>query len=172
MDQEFATASVFLKQVLKQYTLGGKCLDVPSGDGRNTFLLAGSFNEVVAVDISEKYLKAIVEEPGSNVVIRQADVLKDGLTGLESFDFVCNIHFYHEMLTWRLLNDMRPNAYLLLETPACHGENFRTLPNETELGLLLKNCEVLLYEFKQCKHPANKEQRGRLKTLIKIRKDA
>jgi hypothetical protein len=91
---------------------------------------------------------------------------------LTEFGFICNIHFYNAQLTAQLLIGMRPNTYLLLETPACHGENFRTLPNEAELKLIFKNVTVLSYEFKQCKHLDNKEQRGRLKALIKRDGDA
>jgi ubiquinone/menaquinone biosynthesis C-methylase UbiE len=59
--QDFTTASPFLIQVLKLYAVPGnfeslKCLDIPSGDGRNTFLLAESFKEVTAIDINKKHL--------------------------------------------------------------------------------------------------------------------
>ncbi len=87
---------------------------------------------------------------------------------MEKYGVVCNIHFYHESLIRQLLTTMYKDALLPIETPACHGQNFRMLPKEIEAKELLKDYQVLRYEFRPCKHIDNYEQRGVLKTLIKI----
>jgi SAM-dependent methyltransferase len=177
IDTLFYNASPFLKSVLKYDALSKSiftdhCLDIPCGNGRNTFLLALHAERVTAIDIGQKYLDSLceaqIEYQQQNIETIQLDVLNQPLNDLEKYGLVCNIHFYHESLIRQLLTTMRKDALLLLETPACHGENFRMLPNEFELNELLKGYHVLRYEFKTCKHTDNQEQRGVLKALIKI----
>ena len=177
IDKSFGSASPFLKNVLKDEVLSKSicadhCLDIPCGNGRNTFLLASYAKRVSAIDLSQKYLDSLCEaqtEYGQqNIETIQLDVLNQPLNDMAKYGIVCNIHFYHESLIRQLLTTMRMDALLLIETPACHGENFRMLPNEIEASELFKDYQVLRYDFRPCKHADNEEQRGVLKTLIKI----
>jgi SAM-dependent methyltransferase len=177
IDKEFKNASSFLKSVLKDYVqsanaLNIRCLDAPCGNGRNSFLLASYFEQVTAVDIDQRYLDCLnadkAEYELKNIETVCLDILTQKLEDISQYGLVCNIHFYYGMFTRQLLAAMANGALLLIETPACHGQNFMMLPSEAEVNNLFAAHHVLHFEFKVCKHPYNHEQRGALKALIKI----
>jgi SAM-dependent methyltransferase len=175
IDQEFKYASPFLKQVTAQYGgefAGQHCLDIPSGNGRNTFLLAGYFKKVTAVDINEKYLQAIYrnqpryETPG-RITTLQSDILINPPGNINQYQMICNIHYFHATLIESLLKSMRRNALLLVETPGCNGRNYEILPAKAEIDELFAGHAILQTEFKICKHIDNTAQHGALKILIR-----
>jgi len=179
IDKENKYVSPFLKMVTGKYGASlqqSKCLDIPCGNGRNTFFLASHFNKIVAVDINGDYLQAIrlnaqqYPVPGE-IELYQNDILSDPIRELGEVQLICNIHFYKPALIKNWLVDMKNEALLLVETPGCHGRNFEILPNSDEIAALVQGQEVLYHEFKVCKHPENLEKRGKLKLLIKKRMD-
>jgi hypothetical protein len=123
----------------------------------------------MAMDINVGYLQTI-EEQKTGDIIRTAviDLHKSTLAEAAKYDMVCAIHFYAEGFIANLLKQMRQGSYLLVETPACHGENFRELPNQPELDGLFNNSQVLYDDFKKCNAASNGEARGSYKALIKI----
>lgn len=174
IDQDFNYVSPFLKKALIQYAKNLNndcCLDIPCGNGRNTFLLAKYFRNVTAIDINELYLRAIKSAinsymPTGQITTIHADVLKLIDIAVSSNQFICNIHFYNYSLAEYILTSMAKNSLLLLETPTCGGENFRALPNEDELQTLFARHKMLHYDFRLCNRVENNDKRGSLKALI------
>jgi SAM-dependent methyltransferase len=173
-DYNFSTASPFLKKMLQRPELAEHakdwdCLDVPSGNGRNTFLLGSVFRRVMAMDINAGYLK-LIEEQKVNDAIRTAaiDLHRSVLAEAAAYHLVCAIHFYEEQFMVKLIRQMRPGTFLMVETPACHGGNFRELPNQPELSRLFNKAQILFADFKKCNAMNNEEGRGSYKALIKI----
>ncbi|QJD95472.1 methyltransferase domain-containing protein [Mucilaginibacter robiniae] len=166
--------SPFVKRVIKAYHVQhdfaqDKCLDAPSGSGRNTFFLAQYFREVLAVDIDESALHMIAQSGEvTNVRLQTVDLKAPLDVEIASFKFVCIVHFFNVTFLRSLLKAMHTGAFLLIETPACHGENFRTLPTDGEIKELFRETELLVYDFKRCKHSANNEDRGAVKAFLKI----
>jgi 2-polyprenyl-3-methyl-5-hydroxy-6-metoxy-1,4-benzoquinol methylase len=166
--------SPFLKRVLnnKSFNINNnRCLDIPCGNGRNTFFLASQFKQVTAVDIDRRYLDAIqknepVYHERANIQVIQNDILGALFSG-KGYDLICNIHFWQASVITDLLKTMNIGAFLLIETPGCQGENYKILPSKDELAMLFQNAAILLKEFNVCKHPDNVEKRGTLKILIK-----
>ncbi|MFC0513541.1 class I SAM-dependent methyltransferase [Mucilaginibacter angelicae] len=179
IDKENKYVSPFLKMVIGKYGAVLKdsmCLDIPCGNGRNTFFLAGHFSKIMAVDINADYLQAIrlnaQEFPvPAKIELYHANILSKPVQETGKVQLICNIHFYHPDLIKNWLMNMSDEALLLVETPGCQGRNFEVLPNSREIETLIKGQEVLFYEFKVCKHPDNLEKRGKLKLLIKKRMD-
>jgi SAM-dependent methyltransferase len=175
IDREFTYASPFLKEVIKQYGddfADKRCLDVPCGNGRNTFLLAGCFKAVTAIDVNKDYLKAIdghIPEYGMVGVITtgQSDILINPIRNIGDYWLICNIHFFNISLIKKLLKAMHKDALLLIETPGCHGRNYEILPTRHELDALFTGYQILQYDFKVCKHTDNTDQRGALKLLLR-----
>ncbi|WP_186292794.1 class I SAM-dependent methyltransferase [Mucilaginibacter corticis] len=168
---DFCNVSPFVKTVLSKYQGKGDgyCLDAPSGSGRNTFFLAKHFCKVLAVDIDQTALKHIEQDAqGLNIQTKQLNLEHLSAFDLKCYDLVCVVHYYTVAFIELLLKKMQKGALLLIESPACHGENFRTLPNEQELKQILGKKELLSYRFRACKHPNNIESRGSAKILIKI----
>jgi SAM-dependent methyltransferase len=172
-DPEFKTASPFLRKVLLRHCKkpGSRCVDLPCGNGRNTFLLTRHFSHVHGIDINAAYLAAILQ--GSeyygipSISLEQRDLLSGQPVEAGSFNWICNIHFYRPELTKRCLGSMAYGSYLLLETPDCRGENFRDLPTEAEIRVLIGENEILEYEFKVCKNKNNVNGKGSARLLIK-----
>lgn len=175
IDREFIHASPFLKRILDEFKKDLEvqdCLDIPAGNGRNTFLLAAHFKKVTAIDINDQYLTAIERNKGAylnskRISTVQADILKDIPIQTDAHDFICNIHFYDEALTGQLIKEMKKGALLLLETPGCQGENYKILPAEKDLDGALQGCEILIKEFRSCPHQSNGDKKGALKMLIR-----
>lgn len=146
---------------------------MPCGNGRNVFLLAAHFKQITAVDIQPHYLSgidAIKNKYGlTHVDTVLLDILKNIPELLKEYQLICNIHFFDFGLIKGVLSQMAVGSHLLIETPSCHGGNYFSLPNESEVEVLFGSNEVLRYQFKRCKHEGNKAGRGILKTLIKKR---
>jgi SAM-dependent methyltransferase len=175
IDKDFRYVSPFLKRVVSQHEkefINQNCLDIPCGNGRNTFFLAGHFKNITAVDISKRYLEAIdkdVAEYAKAGIITtiNSDILEEKVSDISGYKFICNVHFFNVTFLSELLKAMREDAILLIETPGCHGSNYKILPTREEINELFADYEILYYEFKECKHIENAQHRGILKTLIK-----
>jgi SAM-dependent methyltransferase len=174
IDRRFQYASPFLKRMLGSHRdklINGKCMDLPCGNGRNTFLLASQFEEIKAIDIDERYLKAIEQnepeyEKKGKIILVSADLLGSPFS-VSGYGLICNIHFWHMQIVRQIINKMSPGALLLIESPGCHGANYKLLPNRVELVSLFSEVDILFEEFTICKHPDNNDKRGPLKLLIK-----
>jgi SAM-dependent methyltransferase len=175
IDQEFKYASSFLKKALAYCSAeppDSIALDIPCGNGRNSFLLARHFKRVLGVDIDKTYLAAIERSKsqypnGENVKTTHLDILTSEITRIGECGLICNVHFYNGGLIKTLLASMKKGAYLLVETPGCHGDNFKIIPNQKEIDVLFKDRDIVLKEFSPCKSDRNVEQRGSLKILVK-----
>lgn len=173
IDLDFKATSAFLREVLKKYfiNVGGNCLDVPCGNGRNIFLLSKYFTQVTGVDIEGKYIDsivAVVDAYDSSTIqkLEQRDILIDGIEDLCNYDLICNIHFYEIGLTEVIINEMKTGAFLLLETPTCSGGNYQQLPTNDELNRLIDLNKVLELNFRPCNHKENKKGTGSAQMLI------
>jgi SAM-dependent methyltransferase len=175
IDREFRYASTFLKDVINQYGekfADKKCLDLPCGNGRNTFLLAGYFKAVTAIDVNKEYLQAIddhIPEYGKAGVIEtsQSDILISQFCDVGGYQLICNVHFFNISLIKKLLKSMHKDTMLLIETPGCHGRNYEILPTRHEVYELFTGYKTLCFDFKVCKHKDNTDQRGALKILLR-----
>lgn len=172
-DLDFKYVSPFLKRTLKKHfnKKGHQALDVPCGTGRNLFLLAQYFEEVKGVDLEEQYLSAIYKIKEiykcDLVKLEHKDVLKNAMSDIAQYDFVCNIHFYSTYLTAQIMPRLKTGALFLLETPSCHGGNYRELPTEDELNAIFRNDDILQYSFTPCNHKENINKTGAAQVLIR-----
>jgi len=172
-DPQFNQASSFLKKTIQEYVKSDweACLDIPCGNGRNTFLLADYFELVTAIDVQPNYLSSIesVQERYGNPKIDTLclDILVEPIIDLSRYQFICNIHFFDSKLITSILKGMAKGAYFLIETPSCNGGNFIDLPTEMELQAIINSQQLVNYNFRPCLHKRNTEKRGAFKALIK-----
>ena len=173
-DPSFIFSSKALKKVLaslarNQYTV---CLDMPCGNGRNIFLLSSYFENVTGFDMNQAYLEEIhsaldnYRRRGA-IAVEKADLLYETPLKVREADFICNIHYYNYSLISRLIDEMKNDAFLYIETPGCSGDNFLELPIESEIHFLLRDVDVLSYDAKHCKS-LNLDKKGiSFKALIR-----
>jgi SAM-dependent methyltransferase len=172
-DQGFKTVSPFLKHILSTHIKqkGETCLDIPCGNGRNIFFLSQAYPEVTGFDREPKYLEAIMEAAPLYTrvpaLLERKDILLENLTELVHYDLVCNIHFYEYGLLKRLIDGMKPGAYLVVETPNCYGGNFWELPTEEEITEIIGSNKLIEAHFKPCGQKANTKGNGSARILMK-----
>jgi SAM-dependent methyltransferase len=149
------------------------CVDVPCGNGRNTFLLASYFKKVIGVDINETYLSIIEDSyfaysdlPGS-ISTQKMDIMVDMPDKIKQADLVSTIHYYSFSFASRVISEMRPGAFFYMESPSCAGENYRDLPNAKEVEFLFKGMEVLLLKTNDCSSPNQNIKSVSFKFLLK-----
>jgi SAM-dependent methyltransferase len=174
IDPVFLYASTFLKKALDEHgdkLINKNCLDLPCGNGRNTFLLASEFERVEAIDINEQYLEAITRnssayEKRGEVKVSKADLMETNI-GVAGYGFICHIHFWDKRLAQYMIKNMSSGALLLIESPGCQGGNYQMLPSRAEMAALFAGADILIEQFSECKHPDNKEERGSIKLLVR-----
>lgn len=150
----------YTSKILKNYleTQGGFnnkiCLDMPSGNGRNIFLLALHFSHVYGVDISQKYLDEIESYKSkyqvSNITTSILDITKNTSVTLPSADFICITHFYDYAFLDRVKLSIKEGAKIYIETPTCRGGNYLELPNNIELEDFLNGFKLIYYKNNVC----------------------
>lgn len=157
-DPNFANSSSFLKRTLagEHGISSGYCVDIPCGNGRNIFLLASYFRNVIGIDINETYLKEVEQNaavygglPGS-ISTRQMDLTTEFPEDIGYADLISSVHYYDYSFVSKVITEMKVGAFFYLESPSCAGENFWNLPSMREIEFLLKGMEVFLLETRIC----------------------
>ena len=121
----------------------GIALDIPSGAGRHSRLLASCGMQVIsaAIDLpSLEIARRLSDGPGNErILLVQVDLtaalpFKDG-----AFDLVLVVHFQLLDAIPAINRLIKPGGRLLLETYGAHGENWRTLPEAGQVAQLLSS---------------------------------
>jgi SAM-dependent methyltransferase len=172
-DPQFAFSSKELKKALTRISKndGDLCLDLPCGNGRNIFLLASHFRQVIGFDTNQAYLDNIIAVlPQYNCEHKIATVRIDLESAipdmLEKAGFVCIIHYYEPLFIKKIIDRMRTGSFLYIETPGCFGDNYLALSTKPEIDALLTGMTILSYKETFCKNLADGERRLSFKTLI------
>jgi SAM-dependent methyltransferase len=156
-DPTFEYASKILKKYLeyKGDNRNMTCLDIPSGNGRNIFLLAFHFKHVYGLDISRKYLDEIENLKAKyeiyNISTICTDIIMDDIEMLSNVNFVCVTHLYNNTLFNKIKQKMKTGAKIYIETPTCRGGNYIELPSKNEIDIFLKGYKVISYKENVCK---------------------
>jgi SAM-dependent methyltransferase len=173
IDINYSFASKPLKKILKTNKLLNRetCADAPCGNGRNIFLLANSFNNVLGVDASSSLLAAITKARNEYSISGELKLLVHDLlsaipNSISQCDFICNIHFYHLSFLTQLKANMKKGAVLFIETPSCFGNNFSQLPRSSDLAELCNGMKVLEVEKAECKRNFTSDKSFALKLLL------
>jgi SAM-dependent methyltransferase len=178
-DPDFLNSSHSLKKVLfDSYNIPMEsCLDIPCGNGRNIFLLASFFKNVVGVDINQEYLNNIRHAcpdyvlSGNSISTRQMDLITDIPNDINDFDFIATIHYYNYSLANGVISNMKKGAFFYIETQTCAGGNYIELPTEKEVEFLLTDTEVVFYKSNFCNSPNLKPKSISFKVLIRKSND-
>jgi SAM-dependent methyltransferase len=130
-------------------------LDVACGSGRNALFLARLSGAVICIDKDLSALNANLQRrrsvltPSSiQLASQEIDLLNGGWPfAPRSVGGIINIHFLLPTLFPLFAISLAPCGYLLLETVAGHGENYRELPQEGALKASLECAfDLELYE--------------------------
>lgn len=151
IDLDFKYCSKNLKLFLKDNSLPEikYALEIPCGNGRNTFFLATKFENVKGVDINKAYLDGIESRIKNykdigNITLENSDVITR-IPNLSNYRFICNIHFFKSILIQQIIQQMLPGSLLYVETPSCMGENFLELPSFNDIKSLFINTQLLFF---------------------------
>lgn len=130
------------------------CLDVPSGNGRNIYLLSRYFNKVIGVDLIQKYLDEInlnkIKYNSYNIITKKVDVVLENVIDYKEIDFVCISHFYNKTFFENLEKNINSGVIIYIETPTCRGGNYLELPTEDELSYFLESFNIIKIRKKTC----------------------
>jgi SAM-dependent methyltransferase len=159
-DPDFKFASKELIKFLSVSKFNNyNCLDIPSGNGRNIYLLSKYFNKVIGVDINKTYLDEIELNKGKykskNISTIQNDILEEISLDFKQFDFICISHFYNRLFFNYLETKINSGVILYIETPTCRGCNYLELPTESELNLFLESFNILKIKKNICGSEGN-----------------
>jgi hypothetical protein len=174
-DPDFLHCSAELKKLFATgvITTGSFCIDAPCGIGRNSFFLASRFEQVLAIDRNERYLKTIMDgredysDIKDRVTCEQLDIEGRLTPAFEETDLVVTIHYYSLTFATRVISRMKPGALFYLETPSCSGENCLELPTENEIQALTRGVELLSLKQNACRSGERRIKSFSLKVLIK-----
>jgi SAM-dependent methyltransferase len=142
--------SKFVVDSLK--TLGGKsglALDIPSGAGRHSRLLASHGMQVVSADLDLKSLERGASQRSEEFKDRVWPVRVDAMAELpfraDQFDLVLVVHFQLTDVVENLTRLIKPDGILILESYGAHGENWRTLPKVGQMAEMLASSFSLAH---------------------------
>jgi len=112
--------------------LSGLALDIPSGEGRHSRLLASFGMRVISADLEITALTRSVEAASHACRQRVAAVRLDATKRLPFkdgiFDLVLIVHFHLQDLLSSVERLVKNDGLLIVESYGGHGENWRTLP--------------------------------------------
>lgn len=132
---EDRTPSNKLQNIIK-IIKGKKALEVACGSGRNSIYLAQNGFDVDAYDISEIALDSLKEKGYQNITTQQIDL--DGFTPQNNtYDLIVMTNFLDRNLIPKLLQALKPQGVLFIETYMNHPSN--TKPNSNPDFLLQKD---------------------------------
>jgi 2-polyprenyl-3-methyl-5-hydroxy-6-metoxy-1,4-benzoquinol methylase len=173
IDHNYSYASKSLKKVLRTNKILNRdtCADTPCGNGRNIFLLANNFKNVLGIDVSSALLNTIAEMRKEYLISGELklmvhDLLTSIPNSISQCDFICNIHFYDLTFLRQLKAKMKKDAILFIETPSCSGDNFKELPKSCDLAELNDGMKVLEIEKVECKRNFASQKSFALKLLL------
>jgi SAM-dependent methyltransferase len=149
-DLEMLSPSPFVRKYSEEIVRAAgdmPILDVACGGMRNGLLLSYFGGHVLGVDIdltqaqhNQTRLKGTeFENAFQRIKYLRCDLIRDPWPfEAQSIGGIINVHFLHEPLLISFSESMVPGGFLLLETVAAHGENFRQLPRAGALRLALE----------------------------------
>lgn len=132
-----------LDSILKLVT-GKNALEVACGSGRNSIFLAKNGFNIDAYDISKIALKAL-KEKGYNTINTKLIDLDQFTPKANQYDLIIQTNFLDRDLIPKLLNSLKKNGLLFIETYMAHPSNNK--PNSNPLFLLQKGeLKSFVYE--------------------------
>lgn len=128
------SVSTFARTSLESTGLSraARVLDAPCGHGRHSRWLAGEGYTVTALDCSKERLSEArqVSEPESDSIQWVvADIEFSWPILVAYFDLVIVIHYWSSEVLSRARASLKPGGWLIFETFAARGENWRELPS-------------------------------------------
>ncbi|HTR29532.1 MAG TPA: class I SAM-dependent methyltransferase [Puia sp.] len=174
-DPDFLHCSPELKRLLNGSLIapGSLCIDAPCGIGRNTFLLASRFQQVMAIDRNTHFLQMVSASRAEyaqikgHVTCEQLDLEGRLPAVFHEADLIATIHYYSQPFISRVLSQMKPGALFYLETPSCSGENRLELPTDHDIQTFSNASELLMFKRNACRSDGHPRKSFSLKTLIK-----
>jgi SAM-dependent methyltransferase len=174
-DPDFLHCSAELKKLFAAGSIppGAYCIDAPCGIGRNIFFLASRFEQVLAIDRNERFLKIVMDARSDYSDIKgritgeQMDLEGRLTQAFSEADLIVTIHYYSHSFATHVINHMKPGALFYLETPSCSGENCLELPTANEIQTLVEGNELLSVKRNACRRSSRRIKSFSLKALIK-----
>lgn len=115
---------------------GNKALEIACGSGRNSIFLAQNNFTVDAYDISWVALDTLNKKNNPNITTKQIDL--EGFTpNKNNYDLVVMTNYLDRDIIPKLLEALKPNGIIIIETYMDHPSN--TKPNSNPDFLLQKN---------------------------------
>jgi 2-polyprenyl-3-methyl-5-hydroxy-6-metoxy-1,4-benzoquinol methylase len=147
-----AECSVFVVEAIRSMgRTSGLALDIPSGEGRHSRLLASCGMRVISADLDIKALTRGVAA-ASRFSRRISAVRLDATKPLPfkegAFDLVLIAHFHLRDFLPLVERLVKSGGLLILETYGGHGENWRSLPLVGEVSAQLSG-EFHLMQYKE-----------------------
>jgi SAM-dependent methyltransferase len=129
----------------------GLALDIPSGEGRHSRLLARRGMQVVSADLDPLSLERGHVRSSEEFTDRVWSVRVDAMAELpfraEQFDLVMVVHFQLTPVIEKLIRLIKPGGLLIVETFGAQGENWRALPRAGEIAeALASNFSLVRYQ--------------------------
>ena len=147
-----AECSAFLVTTVRSTgQTSGIALDIPSGDGRHSRLLASYGMRVISADLDNIALARGVAAAGSlsgQIAPVRLDATKPLPFGDGVFDLVLIIHFQLKDVLPLVKRLVRSDGLQILETYGGHGENWRGLPLAGQMSTELSG-EFDLVHYKE-----------------------
>jgi SAM-dependent methyltransferase len=116
---------------------GCLALDIPSGEGRHSRLLASRGFKVVSADLDLEVLLRGMAVSSSRNPSMIAPVRLDAAKPLPfppgTFDLVLIVHLQMHLVLRQIDSVLKKGGFLVLETFGAQGENWRSLPRVREL---------------------------------------
>ncbi len=122
---------MFVVQALDEYGLeSGLALDIPSGNGRHSRLLASFGMDVISVDLDRPSLLRgpAAKVANDGVLAICADATRELPFADEIFDLALVVHFPLAEVLAPLIRCVKPGGLLILESFGAHGGNWVSLP--------------------------------------------
>ena len=143
--------SAFVAECVKDIAFkdGDIALDIACGRGRHSRLLAAAGMRIVAADIHMESLRAVTRKfPRHRRILA---VRMDAEAALPfkvaAFDLCLMVHFPLLPLLPRVIQYLKPNGLLVLETFGAQGENWRMLPAAGQVAdILSRDFSLLRYK--------------------------
>jgi SAM-dependent methyltransferase len=155
-DKIFRDTSPLVRRFADQIIVaasGKPIVDVACGSGRNALFLARLGGAVICIDkdlssfnANPWLLDGFVTPSAPRLQARTIDLRNDHWPfASRSVGGIINVHFLLPLLFPLFADSLTPCGYLLLETVAGHGENYRELPQEGELKTALADAFDLVF---------------------------
>ena len=120
-----------LKEAVK-YSKVGIALDIACGAGKNSIFLAENNFQVEALDISKVALDVLKKQNYSNIKTILTD-LDEYIPIKNKYDFIVMTNFLDRKLIFKLLNGLKREGILFIETYMEHSSNTKKSSNSDYL---------------------------------------